>query len=431
MNLEEQLKNIKEERNALISKGNDAKSIEELDKIELDIRKKDLEIKRLESEISNEDVAKRNKEDEIPQGGLNPMATYRKNSVEVEEREDEDIFASLEYRKAFKDYVMNGTPIPAEFRAGTKVNNMGGTDKNLMTVVGDTSAVIPTNILNRVIEDLTIEGKILNRVTQTSYQGGVQIPIADIHPVATWLTDEDHVSDEQKAEMKASISFKYHILEAKVAIGLLTSTVTLAVFENTVVNQLKKSMIKAIEEAIVKGSGNGQPKGFTSYGDILPTEQNLTFTAKEMGSFAAWTKVEEAIPEAYETNGIYLMNKKTWEKYLNGMVDSTGQRIGLAKINEKGQKILNGRLVETTDYLPSFDLANPNDIFAVVINLADYMLNSNLAMYYKKYFSEDKNKWIHKSLMIVDGQMTMGQVDVAGGQKKLVGSKGLIYLKKA
>ena len=46
-------------------------------------------------------------------------------------------------------------------------------------------------------------------------------------------------------------------------------------------------------------------------------------------------------------------------------------------------------------------------------------------MYYKKYFNEDKNKWIHKSLMIVDGQMAAGEVD-----SKLVGAKGLIYLKK-
>ena len=30
-------------------------------------------------------------------------------------------------------------------------------------------------------------------------------------------------------------------------------------------------------------------------------------------------------------------------------------------------------------------------------------------MYYKKYFDEDKNKWIHKCLMIEDGKMAIGK----------------------
>ena len=119
------------------------------------------------------------------------------------------------------------------------------------------------------------------------------------------------------------------------------------------------------------------------------------------------------------------MNKQTWEMYLNGMTDTTGQKIGLGKINEKGQKILNGREVLTTDKLPGFDNASEGDIFGALVNLEDYILNSNLAMYYKKYFNEDKNKWIHKALMIADGQMAIGEVN-----STLIGAKGLIYLKK-
>ena len=39
---------------------------------------------------------------------------------------------------------------------------------------------------------------------------------------------------------------------------------------------------------------------------------------------------EAALPEAYEDNAVYIMNKATWEKYLNGMVSTTGQKIGLS-----------------------------------------------------------------------------------------------------
>jgi len=80
------------------------------------------------------------------------------------------------------------------------------------------------------------------------------------------------------------------------------------------------------------------------------------------------------------------MAKKTWEMYLNGMTDTTGQKIGLGKINEKGQKILNGREVLTVDKFPSFISAQEGAIFGAVVDLSQYCLNSNLAMYYKKYF---------------------------------------------
>lgn len=352
-----------------------------------------------------------------PQGGFNPISTYRVG--EQRNTNVDDIFSTLEYRQAFRDYVVNGTPIPESYRQQEEQR------ADALTVVGEIGAIIPTTILNKVIEDLTVEGKVLSRVTQTSYQGGVQIPISEVAPIATWLADESTVSNEQKAKMEAKISFGYHVLEAKVAIGLLSSTVSLPLFESTVVKQLKKAMIKAIEDSIVSGTGSGQPKGFTKY--TLPEAQQIKMTAETIGTVKAWAEVEAAIPESYEDSCIYVMSKTTWEKYLNGMVDSTGQKVGLGKINEKGQKILNGREVLTLDKFKSFDAAITGDIFGAVINLNDYILNSNLAMYYKKYFNEDKNKWIHKCLMIADGQMAIGN-DSTG---KLVGAGGLLYLKKA
>ena len=354
------------------------------------------------------------------QGAFNPIATYR---VGGERRSTEanldDVFSSLEYRQAFRDYVVNGTPIPEEFRQQDFEQRT-----DALTVVSDIGAVIPTTVLNRVIEDMTVEGKLISRINQTSYQGGVEIPISEVVPTATWLANEDTVSDEQNAKMEAKITFGYHVLEAKVAIGLLSSTVSLPIFENTVVKQLKKAMIKAIEDAIVVGTGSGQPKGFTKYD--LPEEQQITMTADEIGTVQAWAEVEGAIQEAYEDGSIYVMSKTTWEKYLNGMVDKNGQKIGLGKINEKGQKILNGREVMTLDKFKSFDAATTGEIFGAVVNINEYCLNSNLAMYYKKYFNEDKNKWIHKCLMIADGQMAIGK----DSKSKLVGAGGLLYLKK-
>ena len=355
---------------------------------------------------------------------FNPIATFNNVNSTRTQQDEEDIYSTLEYRQAFRNYVVSGTPIPEEYRQHEQRS------ENEITLVGDVAAVIPTTIMNKVIEDLTVEGKIISRITQTSIQGGVEIPVADINPTATWLASETEVSKEQKAKLDAKIKFGYHLLEARVAIGLLTATVTLPVFENTVVRQLKKAMIRAIESAVISGTGSGQPKGLTTYS--LPTNQIVKMTANTIGTVKQWAEVEATIPETVEDdNLIYIMNKATWEKYLNGMTDTTGQKIGLGRINEKGQKILNGREVLTTDKFPSFDAADVDATFGCVVNLSQYMLNSNLSMYYKKYYNEDTNKWIHKALMIVDGQMAIGEVNTTLRNKKLVGAEGLIYLKKA
>lgn len=425
----EQLQAAREQRAALLPQIRAAVDGATLDRLEVERRRLDTEISMLEPLAAAEaaaqaggDPSARSLGQGLPAGivggQMNPLASFR-TAVHAQVNTEEDLFASMEYRQAFRNYMVSGTPIPEKFRAEERAD--------ALTVVGDVAAVIPTTILNRVIEDLTVEGKIFPRITQTAFQGGIDIPISEINPVATWLASESVVSDEQEALMKAKLSFAYHVLEAKVAIGLLSATVTLGVFEATVVKQLKKAMIVAIETAVISGTGSGQPLGITKY--TLPTGQIITFTAEQMGTVVGWSRAEAAIPEAYEENEIYMMNKQTWEKYLNGMVDTTGQKIGLGKINEKGQKILNGREVLCSDKFPSFDAASSGDVFGVLVNLEDYCLNSNLSMYYKKYFNEDKNKWIHKALMIADGKMAIGTVPDGEGTK-LVGAKGLIYLKK-
>lgn len=396
MNLQELI----EKRKKLVEQASKATTNEELDKIEVEMRKLNIQIEALEQ----------------AQGGgeFNPVNTFRDLGTVANNDDDEDMYSSMEYRKAFKDYILKGTPIPEKF-----------TEKRAeFTLASDITAVIPTTILNKVIEDITVEGKILSRITQTSYQGGMQIPISELNVEAKWLSNEEP-SEEQKAKMSTNIAFSYHPLEVRVAIGLLAQTVSLSIFETTIANQVKKAMTRAIEASIINGTGSGQPKGVTKYTD-LPTEQVVEMDTKTVGTVSGWADVEAAIPEAYEDSVVYLMSKATWEKYLNGMTDSNGQRIGLGKINEKGQKILNGREVLTVDHIPSFQKAGTGDIFAVVCDLSQYCLNSNLSIYFKKYFDEDLNKWVFKALMIVDGQMAIGK----NSSGTYVGAKGLIYVKK-
>ncbi|MFU2361896.1 MAG: phage major capsid protein, partial [Phascolarctobacterium sp.] len=162
--------------------------------------------------------------------------------------EPEDKYDTMAYRKAFMNYVCRGVAIPAEYRAAET------------TTTADSGAVIPTTIMNEIIQKLESYGSIYAKVRKINVQGGVSIPIADLKPTAHWITEEKS-SDDQKASAKNSVTFNYYGLECKISQSILANVVTLKMFTDLFVPMATEAMVKAIEIAIFNGTGEGQPLG--------------------------------------------------------------------------------------------------------------------------------------------------------------------------
>lgn len=162
--------------------------------------------------------------------------------------EPEDKYDTTAYRKAFMNYVCRGVAIPAEYRAAET------------TTTADSGAVIPTTIMNEIIQKLESYGSIYAKVRKINVQGGVSIPIADLKPTAHWIT-EAKSSDDQKAPAKNSVTFNYYGLECKISQSILANVVTLKMFTDLFVPMATEAMVKAIEIAIFNGTGEGQPLG--------------------------------------------------------------------------------------------------------------------------------------------------------------------------
>ena len=91
--------------------------------------------------------------------------------------EHEDATASAEYRNAFWKYATQGTPIPAELRAGTA------------NTTADAGAAIPVTIMNEVINTVRKRyGNLYNKVRKTSIPGGVEIPVGSLQASFRWIT---------------------------------------------------------------------------------------------------------------------------------------------------------------------------------------------------------------------------------------------------
>lgn len=314
-------------------------------------------------------------------------------STEPIENAANDIFNSIEYRKAFMNNVVNGTAIPSKFM---------NVDANTKT--SDVGSVIPTTVLEKIVEKLEATGMILPLVTRTSYKGGLAIPTSAVKPVATWVS-EGATSDKQK-KTTDKIVFSYYKLRCAVSVSLETDTVSLPVFETTFINNVVEAMTKALEQSIISGDGSGKPKGILA--ETVVTGQNVDVAAASDVTYQTLIEAEAALPQAYEGNAVWCMTKKTFMKFV-GMLDDNKQPIARVNygINGKPDRTLLGRqVILCGDYMTSLGATIAADtVVAFLFNFNDYVLNTNYNMTVKRYEDNDTDDMVTKAIMLVDGKV--------------------------
>jgi HK97 family phage major capsid protein len=359
----------------------------EVEAIDEEIRSLEALIAEINEESTNERTAAVNSE--IP-------GIVKSSSTEVRTDETND----MEYRKAFQQFVANGTAIPAELRA------------NATTKTTDIGSAIPTVLVDRIVEKMESTGMILALVTKTSFASGVNIPTSAVKPVATWV-GEGVGSDRQK-KTTAVITFTQFKLRCEIAMSMESGTMAISAFENAFVKNVVEAMVKAIELSIIDGAGTASPKGILK--ETPNDGQALDVTAP---SYAELVKAEAAIPQAYENNAVWVMTKKTFMSFV-GMVDDVKQPIARTNYGIGGnpERTLLGRTVILCgDYLDSYSSTLAvGKVFAFIFNFSDYVLNTIYDMGIQKKQDWDTEDLLTKAVMAVDG--------------KVVDKNSLVILKK-
>lgn len=396
MNIEKRLAEI-EQRKAEIRSLLEGDQQVNLDELEKELRDLDNEAKELRR---RQEMAQK-----IQSGAVQARAVASTKPEGVEQR-NEDPHDTMEYRRAFMEYVTRGKKSDVlEFRADET------------TLPSDIGAVIPTTILNRIVEKMEETGRIWSRVTKTSIQGGVEIPVSTAKPTAVWLA-AGQVAEKQKKVVNAKISFSYHKLQVRVAVELVAGTVALPVFEATVADNIAEAMVKALDAAIISGTGTGQPLGIANHN--VPSSRVVTLSPEEFGKYETWPAVFAKVPRSYRSGVALIMNDADWHKYIVGMTDTTGQPIARVNYGLDGtieERFLGREVIAVEDLLPSIDEADAGEVVGILVRLSDYMVNSNMAITYRRYFDENTDEWISKATMIADG--------------KLADPNGVVLIKKA
>lgn len=343
---------------------------------------------------------------QVVNGGI--VGSFPQQTNAPQQRSEEDPYATMEYRMAFKAYVQRGTPIPSNLtqRAGGDAGP---------TVVADLGMIIPTTIMNEFITKVSkVYGQLYSKVRKLNIQGGVKIPISDLKANFKWIT-ETTVSDRQKAgDIKEYIEFSYNIGEIRVSQTLLSQVVTLAMFEQEIVRIMTEAYVEAMDKGIVKGSGAGQMLGILN--DTRVTEQIghiIEFTAAEFSDWEKWRKKLFAIiPLKKRGQGEFIFTAGTVESNLLTMKDGNNRPV-FREATELtvGESAITGKFYgrEVTmvepDIVADFDTATSGDVVGIYWIPTDYVINTQLAFGMKRYFDEEKNEWVNKGLTIVDGKM--------------------------
>lgn len=393
------LKAKQEQRNALNNQLIESNDKEERAAIGETLKALAEEIKEVEGLIADVDKPAAGGEGEGDDGQrkqFKPVATYGQRGGA--NSNEEDPYSSTEYRKAFQQYMASGK-MPEEYRASTKT-----TDTNV-------SSVIPTNLVNKILEKFEQLGVIYNLVTKTSFPVGQTIPVDGVKPTATWVA-EGAGSTPQSKTLGAAITFTHFKLRCEIRYTEEVATMALPMFEALFIKQVSEAMLRAIESSIVEGNGTSQPKGILT--ETAPTGQALTVAAGASNklTYKLLCDAEAAIPVQYEGTAKWCMTKKTFMQFI-GMTDSAGQPIARVNygINGKPERVLLGRDVviyvpQAGSKLGSYEDAASSDIlFAFICDFGDYVLNENynLGISHAKDWDNEDHKT--KAVLACDGKM--------------------------
>ena len=401
--LERKLQRLTEKRESLKQKALASTDVNE-------VRSLNDQIEEVNADIAdvNEELALINEEEQRsvtpPADAQRVNANFGGGSFQQsgsQQRSEESPLETMEYRRAFREFILRGTPVPVtEIRNGEAITTQ------------TTAPAIPLTIMNEVINTVRVSyGNLYAKVRKLSVPGGVEFPIGALKATFKWI-NEGEVSPRQKVDNLGKISFGYHTAEIRLSQTFLANLVTLSAFERELSTVIAEAYLEAMDYGIVNGSGNGTMTGILNDARVTNV---ITMTAAQMNDWMEWRKRFFAkLPLKYRS-GEFIFPLSTVETYLETMHDSMNnpifrQATGLV-VNDGDARDPNGTffgrrisLVEP-DIIPDFDTASAGDTIGIFWQPDQYAINENFGFTMRRYFDEETNEWVDKALTVVDGKV--------------------------
>ena len=334
------------------------------------------------------------------------VSSFAVGSEASQEQRSDDPFATMEYRQAFKAYVQTGQAIPSKF--GQRDNAPANTDS--------LGATIPTTVLNEFINEIQKRyGNLYAKVRKLNVKGAVKIPSAQLQAEFKWISESTVSPRQDGGKIKEFVEFSYNMAEIRVSQTLLSSIVTIDLFEREIVRVMMIAYLQAMDYGIMKGTGEGQMLGILNDPRVLATGNVVEMSASDINNWTAWRKkFFSKLPLGYRS-GEFVFPIATIDEYLETMADANNnpifrQATGL-EVSDGDIASPNGRFfgrdvsIVEPDIITDFDSAEVGDVIGVFWQPEEYAINTNMAFGMRRYYDEERNEYVNKMLTIVDGKV--------------------------
>lgn len=233
------------------------------------------------------------------------------------------------------------------YRIGYLKNLQGKELNQLENAAVSAASVIPTQTMDKIIEKLEQTTVIYSKVSVSSFPNKLSIPRENAKNDASWIAMSAASTDSED-------SFDYVTLGANKLIKTIeieadVMSMSIAVFESFIVNALAKKLAKAIENAIIKGTGTNQPTGLTEAGEITNTG---TFTKAGMTYGDLMTIIAD-LPTSYNQNAVIVVPRALFFTDIMGMVDLDGRPVVHVDVESPSRFNILGYPVILHDMMPA------------------------------------------------------------------------------
>ena len=346
-------------------------------------------------------------------GKLDPMASYGLNGAKRKAEESEEPRSSMEYRKAFMEYVQTGKRSDIlQFEKRADAANESS----------DLGVLLPQTVIQEIITGVEkIYGQLYSRVKKTNIKGGVKYPIGSFGATFKRIGENGAPTDRQKGgSITGYVEFSYKLGEIRIAQTLLANVLSVPVFESELSKVIVESYVKAMDNEILNGDPlNNEMEGIITElnkgGDSrIPASQIIDFTAEEMQDWKTWQqKLFAVIPLGMRNlRPEFVMTANTYEANIKTLHDDNNRPLyfetfnpvdGAERATFKAREVV---FIEEGQGIENFNDATDGTVFALYwVPEKAYAINTNLEFAVKRYFDDEKLQYVERAVVINDGKI--------------------------
>jgi len=165
-----------------------------------------------------------------------------------------------EYKSAFFKSMLGQTLTAGETRAFNAAKAEKRAD--VFNTLTNSAAVVPDETLNEIISKARTMGGLFSEIRMFTIPSNVTVPIGTPTGAALWHIEGTPV-DREKANVNPVNFAGYELLKI-FSLSVAAKRMSVTAFERYITEELTESIRAALNEAILNGTGTGQPTGLLS-----------------------------------------------------------------------------------------------------------------------------------------------------------------------